>query len=111
MTFHCANKGRYDFCNHCKGYDTECPEYEEDFVNFLHNQARKSPSVEKPFGTTDYEPTNGVVVEGNRIPSQQFQYGTHSESYSRPVEFKRLGLLEPILTRRDFIERFRRFQR
>lgn len=41
----------------------------------------ESTSVDKPFETTDYETTNVVVVEGNRIPSQRFQFGIHQDSY------------------------------
>lgn len=73
----------YDFCFKCpkNGRDLDCPEYLADLEYFKPNLARKSPSVEKPFETTDYETANGVVDASTRILPNSSEIPTHSESF------------------------------
>jgi len=97
----------YDWCRNCNAKDLDCPEYLSDIEH-----ARKSPRAEKLDEMPDYETANGVstcksMKEETTVPLR----GTHCGSYSRPVEFRRLNLLEAQATTRHFLERFRRYQR
>jgi hypothetical protein len=107
MTKHCINHARvtYDCCRHCLGKDLDCPEYLSQV-----EYTRKSPRVEKLVEIPDYEPSNGV--RGKQTDSQTVpDIGTHSESYSRPVQYRRLSIMESRLTTRYFLSKFYRSQR
>ncbi len=79
------------------------------------DNTRKSPRVEKLVEIQDYETTNGEFGDKGKTASLPSLSGriesAHCESYSKPVEFRRLSLLEAQLTTRFFLERFYRSQR
>lgn len=67
------NHFKYGECRNCLNYNIRCSNY---------ISSRKSPSVEKSVEIQNYEPSNGVVVKDNRMPSTVDYFSTHSDSYT-----------------------------
>ena len=79
MTPLCLNHRQmnYDMCKNCSGKDMDCPEYLETYVHARH-----------------------------KAVSSTLETSPHAENYSKPVEFRRLTILEAQATTRHFLKRF-----
>lgn len=102
---------RYDPCRSCDGCNEGCPNYLGEFKHSkpITLDTRKSLGVEKLLEIASYETTNKVSREQTDPPTVPHMKGTHSESFNY-LQHRR-SILEPLLPRRNFLERFRRSQR